>query len=362
MKASDFIAASLSRFGVDCVFYYPGAGLVELESAARRQGLDLVLMRVESSLPHAASGFFQASGKIAACFASSGPGALNMFTALAAAKADGVPLIAFTANVSIRQRGKKGFQDFDVASAAMPFVKRAFEVSRVDGLRAVIEEAFLACVSGKPGPVLIDIPRDLFDCEVTDVPACIQRRVFKPRKFFAGGGIPVSFGVVVSGNGLHKYEFLDSVSGQFTLVSSDKFGCMGFSIPAAVGACVAGVGSVLLVCGDGDFQMAQQELATIAQYSLPVNILIVNNNSLGAVDVIKKARGEGSIGFFVPCLRKLADSFGFTYSVTNSFSISPCSGPSLIEMPSEVCESAGLEAVRRSLNASRSAFVYPASF
>jgi acetolactate synthase-1/2/3 large subunit len=154
---------TLIEEGVDTVFGYPGAAVLDIydELYRQRDRIRHILVSHEQHAAHAADGYARSSGKTGVCIATSGPGATNLITGIATAYMDSVPLVAITGNVSVRLLGKDSFQEVDIAGISMPVVKHNWIVKKVDELEEIVREAFIVARSGRPGPVLIDIPRDI---------------------------------------------------------------------------------------------------------------------------------------------------------------------------------------------------------
>ncbi|MDR0785058.1 MAG: biosynthetic-type acetolactate synthase large subunit [Treponema sp.] len=154
---------ALIEQGVDTVFGYPGGAVLFIydELYRQRNRIRHILASHEQHAAHAADGYARASGKPGVCIATSGPGATNLVTGIAAAMMDSSPLVAITGNVSTSLLGKDSFQEVDTTGVTMPIVKHNWIVKDVDELAEVVREAFLVAKSGRPGPVLIDIPKDV---------------------------------------------------------------------------------------------------------------------------------------------------------------------------------------------------------
>lgn len=170
MRGADVMVACLEREGVDTVFAYPGGASMELHQAlVRTDKIRTILPRHEQGGGFMAHGYARATGKPSVCMATSGPGATNLITCIADAYMDSIPLIAITGQVYQTLIGKSAFQETDVLGISMPVVKHSYMVLKAEDLPTVIKEAFHIAQSGRPGPVLIDIPKD------------VQQKVFRPR-------------------------------------------------------------------------------------------------------------------------------------------------------------------------------------
>lgn len=159
---ADILIRCLKEQGVDTVFGYPGGCVLDIYDALYRDGsLKHVLTAHEQGAAHAADGYARATGKTGVCFATSGPGATNLVTGIATAYMDSVPLVAITGNVTVSNLGRDSFQEVDIAGVTMPITKHNYIVKDVKKLAATIREAFYIANSGRKGPVLIDIPKNI---------------------------------------------------------------------------------------------------------------------------------------------------------------------------------------------------------
>ncbi|MDR2363516.1 MAG: biosynthetic-type acetolactate synthase large subunit [Spirochaetaceae bacterium] len=154
---------ALVEQGVDTVFGFPGGAVLFIydELFKHRDRIRHILVSHEQHAAHAADGYARSTGKVGVCIATSGPGATNLVTGIATAAMDSVPLVAITGNVSVPLLGKDSFQEVDIAGITMPVVKHNWIVKDVKDLAEVIREAFIVARTARPGPVLIDIPKDI---------------------------------------------------------------------------------------------------------------------------------------------------------------------------------------------------------
>ena len=167
LKGSEIICESLLREGADVVFGYPGGAILPFYDALwNYPQLRHILVRHEQSAAHAADGYARVTGKVGICVATSGPGATNLVTGIMGAKADSVPMIAITGQVARASLGSEAFQECDICSIAASCTKRAYMVMSAQDLAPTIREAFYLAKDGRPGPVLIDVPRDVQQEEV----------------------------------------------------------------------------------------------------------------------------------------------------------------------------------------------------
>ena len=165
LNGSEIIIECLKEQGVDTVFGYPGGAILNLydELYKHKDEIHHVLTSHEQGAAHAADGYARSTGKVGVCFATSGPGATNLVTGIATAHMDSVPLIAITCNVNVSLLGKDSFQEIDISGITMPITKHNFIVKDIKDLAETIRRAFVIAKSGRPGPVLIDVPKDVTD-------------------------------------------------------------------------------------------------------------------------------------------------------------------------------------------------------
>jgi len=176
MKGADVLVASLEREGVDVVYAYPGGASLELHQAlTRSKTIRTILPRFEQGGGFMAHGHARSTGKASVCMATSGPGATNLVTCIADAFMDSVPLIAITGQVFQEFIGKSAFQETDFFGMTLPIVKHSYLVLKPEDLPRVVKEAFHIAQTGRPGPVVIDIPKDVQQAIVKPVfPASIE--------------------------------------------------------------------------------------------------------------------------------------------------------------------------------------------
>ena len=161
------VVRSLEELGVETVFGLPGGAVLPLYDAlAHARTLRHVLVRHEQGAGHAAEGYAHASGKVGVCLATSGPGATNLVTALADAHLDSVPIIAITGQVGSPLIGTDAFQEADIRGITMPITKHNIMVTRTEDIPRALHAAFHIASTGRPGPVLVDIPKDVQNNEV----------------------------------------------------------------------------------------------------------------------------------------------------------------------------------------------------
>ena len=184
MNGADVLVKALEREGVDVVFAYPGGASMELhQSLTRSETIRTILPRQEQGGGFMAHGYARATGKAGVCMATSGPGATNLVTCIADAYMDSIPLVAITGQVYQQFIGKSAFQETDFFGMTLPIVKHSYLVLTAEELPRIVKEAFYLAETGRPGPVVIDIPKD------------VQQAVFEPffpaeRSQTASSGLP----------------------------------------------------------------------------------------------------------------------------------------------------------------------------
>ncbi|HUL54391.1 MAG TPA: biosynthetic-type acetolactate synthase large subunit [Opitutaceae bacterium] len=178
IKGADAVVECLVREGVEVIFAYPGGSSLELhQSLAHTDKIRVVLPRHEQGGAFAAGGYARATGRVGVCMATSGPGATNLVTGLADAYMDSIPLVAITGQVYSKYIGKMAFQETDIYGMTLPVVKHSYLVMNIHELPRVFKEAFQLANSGRPGPVLIDIPKDVQQARFTPVyPSTVEFR------------------------------------------------------------------------------------------------------------------------------------------------------------------------------------------
>jgi len=213
LNGSQIIIECLKEQGVDTVFGYPGGAILNVYDAIYQQtDIKHVLTSHEQGASHAADGYARSTGKVGVCFATSGPGATNLVTGIATAYMDSVPLVAITCNVTLPLLGKDSFQEIDIAGITTPITKHNFIVKDVENLADTIRRAFTIARKGRPGPVLVDIPKDVTAAKCEYKPKKVElpervsntitdedieralRRIRKAKKpfIFVGGGAVIS--------------------------------------------------------------------------------------------------------------------------------------------------------------------------
>ena len=213
LNGSQIVLEVLKEQGVDTIFGYPGGTILNIFDELYKYGdtFKHILTAHEQGASHAADGYARATGKVGVCFATSGPGATNLVTGIATAYMDSVPVVAITCNYATSGLGRDSFQEVDICGITMPIAKHNFQVKDVNDLADTIRRAFSIAQSGRKGPVLIDIPKDITSdkCEYTPMPkvepekaklpkdSCVKRAVelirsAKKPLIYVGGGAVLS--------------------------------------------------------------------------------------------------------------------------------------------------------------------------
>ncbi len=178
---------SLRRHGVEHIFGYPGGAILpiydELYRAEAEGGIQHILVRHEQAASHAADGYSRATGKVGVCFGTSGPGATNLVTGIATAAMDSIPMVVITGQVATAAIGSDAFQEIDIYGITLPIVKHSYVVRDPRHMARIVAEAFYIAQTGRPGPVLIDVPKDVglaeFDYEPVE-PGQVKLPGYKP--------------------------------------------------------------------------------------------------------------------------------------------------------------------------------------
>ena len=226
LTGAEIVIECLKEQGVDTVFGYPGGAILNVYDELYKHSDEIthILTSHEQGAAHAADGYARATGKVGVCFATSGPGATNLVTGIATAYMDSIPVVAITCNVGVALLGKDSFQEIDIAGITMPITKHNYIVKDVNDLADTIRKAFVIAQTGRPGPVLIDIPKDVTANKTEYVPEKITpvqpsedicredldhalamiRESRKPYIFVGGGA-------VLSGASKELYEFVKKV-------------------------------------------------------------------------------------------------------------------------------------------------------
>ena len=182
MTGNEFLVKALQEEGVEKIFGYPGACVIDIfDEIYKQDQVELILPRHEQGLIHAADGYARATGKVGVCLATSGPGATNLVTGIATANYDSVPLVCFTGQVATNLIGNDTFQEIDIVGVTRNIAKFVIVVRKREDLNRLIKEAFYIARTGKPGPVLLDLPKDVMaELGSAEYPEKVNIRGYKP--------------------------------------------------------------------------------------------------------------------------------------------------------------------------------------
>jgi len=183
MSGSEILVACLEREGVDTIFAYPGGASMEIHQALTRSKIRTVLPRHEQGGVFAAEGYARATGRAGVCMATSGPGATNLVTGIADAYMDSVPLVAITGQVPQAMIGRGGFQETDIYGMTLPVVKHSYLITDINDIPRIVKEAFHIAQTGRPGPVLVDLPKNVQQARTQPVfPKEVNIRGYNPNQ------------------------------------------------------------------------------------------------------------------------------------------------------------------------------------
>jgi acetolactate synthase-1/2/3 large subunit len=179
LKGTQILLKALEEENVDVIFGYPGGAVLDIYDQLYKSTLKHILVRHEQGAVHAADGYARATGKVGVCLVTSGPGATNTVTGIATANMDSIPLIVFTGQVPTELIGNDAFQECDITGITRPCTKHNFLVRSIEDLATTIKEAFNIARSGRPGPVLVDLPKNVMVAETDYDPANIKIRNYE---------------------------------------------------------------------------------------------------------------------------------------------------------------------------------------
>jgi len=216
LTGAQILMTILQEEGVDTLFGFPGGAVIDIYDELARTPIQHILVRHEQGAVHAADGYARASGKVGVCLVTSGPGATNTVTGIASAYMDSIPLVIITGQVPTHLIGNDAFQEVDIVGITRPCTKHNYLVKRIEDLAKILKEAFYIARSGRPGPVLVDIPKDITKNRIAYTPVePVQMKSYNPTyqpnmwqlekvislirearrpMIFAGGGVILSKG------------------------------------------------------------------------------------------------------------------------------------------------------------------------
>lgn len=248
MNGARWLVQALEAEGVDTIFGYPGGAIMPFYDALHGASLKHVLVRHEQGAAFAANGFARASGRVGVCVATSGPGASNLVTGIADAMLDSVPMVVITGQVATPLMGTDAFQELDVFGMTLPIVKHSFLLRSVDELPNVVAEAFRIARSGRPGPVLIDLPKDVqvgnaghlgahVPSTADTMPACADHALHEAAALISQAERPVVYGGggIILGDALDAFREFADLTRIPTVLTLRALGALPPAHPANLG-------------------------------------------------------------------------------------------------------------------------------
>ena len=184
LSGGDMLIRALQEEGVDCIFGYPGGAVLHIYDAIfKQQKIQHVLVRHEQAATHMADGYARSTGKAGVVLVTSGPGATNAITGIATAHMDSIPMVVLSGQVPSALIGSDAFQETDMVGVSRPVVKHSFIVRNCEEIPSIVRKAFHIATTGRPGPVVIDIPKDTTDPEILgeyEFPNTVEMRSYNP--------------------------------------------------------------------------------------------------------------------------------------------------------------------------------------
>lgn len=163
LKGAEILLECLKEEGVDTIFGYPGGGALPIYDALYSSDIRHILVRHEQGAAHAADGYARATGRVGVCLSTSGPGATNLVTGIATAYMDSIPMVCFTGQVGTSFIGKDAFQEADITGITLPITKHNYLIERTEDVASIVKEAFYVARTNRPGPVVVDLPKDVME-------------------------------------------------------------------------------------------------------------------------------------------------------------------------------------------------------
>ncbi|MGI6452964.1 MAG: biosynthetic-type acetolactate synthase large subunit [Syntrophomonadaceae bacterium] len=191
LKGAQILLQCLQEEGVDTIFGYPGGAVLPIYDAIFDSPIRHILTRHEQGAAHAADGYARATGKVGVCIATSGPGATNLVTGIATAYMDSTPMVCFTGQVATSLIGKDAFQEADITGITLPITKHNYLVEKTEDIARVVKEAFYIARTNRPGPVVVDLPKDIMEREIEYEPVTeeINIRSYRVMKGYNAGQV-----------------------------------------------------------------------------------------------------------------------------------------------------------------------------
>ncbi len=296
---AQIIVDALLAHGVDTVFGYIGASVLPLFDRLYESPIRFVIPCHEQGGTHMADAYARASGRVGVVIATSGPGACNLVTGLATAMMDSIPLVAITGQVRTDLIGDDAFQEAPTTGITRAVTKHNSIVTDIRDLARTIYEAFHIASTGRPGPVLVDVPADLeFQKHAGNGPTRLNlpgyripknghaRQISEAAEAINRAERPVLLagGGVITANASQELRDLASKANLPVAMTLMGLGTMGFGLPAAIGTQIARPEALVVdIDGDHSFNMTMAELSTAVQNELPIKVCILNNGYMGMV-------------------------------------------------------------------------------
>ncbi|MGI6112786.1 MAG: biosynthetic-type acetolactate synthase large subunit [Mahellales bacterium] len=288
MTGAQAIIKSLEQNDVKVVFGYPGGAILPLYDSLLDSPIKHVLVRQEQAAAHEASGYARITGKVGVCIATSGPGATNLITGIATAYMDSIPIVAITGQVPVEMIGRDVFQEIDITGATEPFCKHNYLVKEAADIPRIIAEAFYIASTGRPGPVLVDVPKDVAMEEIDyHYPDRIELRGYKPTY----NGHPLQIKRVAKAIEKCQRPVICAGGGAITSNAADEIALLSQRIEAPVATTLMGIGSF-----PGDHPLSLGMLGQHGSYA--ANKAVAEADLLIVVGARLGDRATGSIDNF----------------------------------------------------------------
>ncbi|MEE0981487.1 MAG: thiamine pyrophosphate-binding protein, partial [Acutalibacteraceae bacterium] len=240
LSGSDILVKTLIEQGCDTVFGYPGGQILNVYDSiyTHQDKLNHILTAHEQGAAHAADGYARTTGKVGVVISTSGPGATNLVTGIATAYLDSIPMVAICGNVPTTQIGSDSFQEIDITGVTLPITKHNYFVGRVEDLADTIREAFVLAKSGRPGPVLIDVPKDvqIAECEYEPMPPV------KKEEPYAAKDVRIEAAAKIINSA--KRPFIYFGGGLITAEAQDEMLALAEKIDAPLGCSLMGLSAI----------------------------------------------------------------------------------------------------------------------
>ncbi len=345
MTGAEIVLQALRDNGVEHIFGYPGAAVLPIyDEIFQQNDIKHILVRHEQGAGHAAEGYARSTGKTGVMLVTSGPGATNAVTPLYSAMADSVPLVCLSGQVATNLIGSDAFQECDTGGITRPCTKQSWLVTDVAELAATIHKAFHLARTGRPGPVLVDMPKDiLLQSSYYRAPTAIApRETHSERHEQINHHLPsfempddkMDEKIIAPHYALERLHALTRIHSPFITTDMDQhkvwtsqfnnaehpnrwiapsgFGTMGYGLPAAIGTQIAHPESLVIDISDASSaQASMKELSTAIQYEAPVKVFILNSGQMSSIHCSHPGHPVyRSYAKALPDFVKLAEAFG----------------------------------------------------